>query len=159
MDTQIKDYIVLRPLRQSDIDTLFALTSNPEVARYMRFQTHTDRSQAEQLYQEYTKEGNYGYLVTLPDGTAVGAAALKEGQDISIFSFPEYWNRGYSTQVVRELFKEAKSHGILYLKAYVVDENVGSRKILEKCGFTVEETFETTEKGSVLYIYSCRLDS
>lgn len=158
MENQTKDCIRLRPLEKGDIDTLFALTSNPEVARYMRFQTHTDRSQAEELYQEYTKEGNYGYLITLPDGTPVGAAALKEGQDISIFSFPEYWNRGYSTQVIHELMKEAKNHGILYLKAYVVDENIGSRKILEKSGFTVEETFETTDKGAMLYVYAYHID-
>lgn len=158
MGTQTKDCIALRLLKHDDIGTIFALTSNPEVAQYMRFQTHTDPSQAEELFREYTKEGSYGYLITQQDGTPVGVAALKEGEDISIFSFPEYWNRGYSTQVIGELVKEAKRHGIPYLKAYVADKNMGSRRILEKSGFTVKETFESDDKESVIYIYSRHID-
>lgn len=59
--------LLLRPLTEDDIPTIFSLTSDPEVARFMRFSTHKSIQEAEDLYQEYTSPGNYGYMICLKD--------------------------------------------------------------------------------------------
>ena len=71
--------LLLRPLTEDDIPTIFSLTSDPEVARFMRFSTHESIQEAEDLYREYTSPGNYGYMICLKDAlTPVGVAALKK---------------------------------------------------------------------------------
>ena len=44
------DKTFLRPLTEADIDTIYSLTSDPRVAKYMRFSTHTSRKEAEELF-------------------------------------------------------------------------------------------------------------
>ena len=41
--------LLLRPLTEDDIPTIFSLTSDPEVARFMRFSTHESIQEAEEL--------------------------------------------------------------------------------------------------------------
>ena len=43
--------LLLRPLTEDDIPTIFSLTSDPEVARFMRFSTHESIQEAEDLYR------------------------------------------------------------------------------------------------------------
>lgn len=104
------DKTFLRPLTEADIDTIYSLTSDPRVAKYMRFSTHTSRKEAEELFYEYTKSGNSGWLICLTeDESPVGIAALKQEENepdtrsMSVFLYPDCWNKGYSTEVVRHM--------------------------------------------------------
>ena len=54
--------LFLRPLTEDDIPTIFSLTSDPEVARFMRFSTHKSIQEAEDLYREYTSPVSYTHL-------------------------------------------------------------------------------------------------
>lgn len=53
-----------RPLTLEDAGTVFALTSDPTVAEFMRFDTHHTLSEAEELIRELTTGGNQGFLVS-----------------------------------------------------------------------------------------------
>lgn len=44
------DKTFLRPLTEADIDTIYSLTSDPRVAKYMRFSTHTSRKEARSFF-------------------------------------------------------------------------------------------------------------
>jgi len=52
---------------------------------------------------------------------------------------PEYWGNGYATEItkglVEYLFEEENAERV---EALVVDDNMASRKVLEKSGFIVE---------------------
>lgn len=149
--------IELKTLEKKDIPDLFLLTSDDKVARFMRFDTHKTIKEAEELWSEYVREGNFAYRVCLSDTEEmVGIAALKKDEEkynISIFSFPKYWNQGYSTEIVEKLKEIAIKNGIKELHSYVVAENIASRKIMEKTGFSIKEVwhFDDTKEG--LYHY------
>lgn len=152
--------IVLRPLRPEDTDAVFAMTSDPAVAEFMRFDTHTERAQAEDLICEYTKDGNLGYLIMERDGGApVGVTAMKQDEDnpgvysLSIFLSPEYWGKGVSTHATRLLVEEAGRAGAKKLLAYVVAENMGSRRVMEKCGFRLGSVLHFDDLQGGLYVY------
>ena len=158
------DQLFLRPLSQEDIPTIFSLTSDPEVARYMRFSTHTSRQEAEDLYREYTTFGNYGYLICRKDTLApVGVAALKKEENdgasrsMSVFLYPRFWNQGYSTEVVRHLTDIARQEHFSCLKAYGVQDNTGSCRVLEKNGFLVQEILHFPDLPSGLCIFTRQL--
>lgn len=158
--------VCLYPLQSEDIDFLYSLTSDPQVAQYMRFSTHTSREEAEALYHEYCLPDHFSYCIRLTEnGSPVGIAALKpEAPEdrqtagrvytVSVFTHPSYWNRGYSTQIVRQLQTIAAEQGITVLKAYVVQENTGSRKVLEKTAFRLQEIQHFPDLPSGLYIYT-----
>ena len=40
------EHLLLRPLKREDLPPVFSLTSDPEVTRYLRFDTHTDPMEA-----------------------------------------------------------------------------------------------------------------
>jgi RimJ/RimL family protein N-acetyltransferase len=46
----------------------------------------------------------------------------------------EYWDKGIATESLRQFLEEVKSRP---LYAHVAKHNVASRRVLEKCGFTV----------------------
>ena len=149
----------LEALTLDDTDAVFALTSNPDVAQYMRFDTQRSREEAADLIRQYTEEGNFGYRVMSDDGKGLmGVAALKRGEEpgeysVSIFMDPRYWNQGYSTRVIGMLIEKAEEMGIGCLSAYIVEENTGSRKIMEKWGFQVKQILHFGDLASGLYVY------
>ena len=156
--------LFLRPLTEDDIPTIFSLTSDPEVARFMRFSTHKSIQEAEDLYREYTSPGNYGYMICLKDDlTPVGVAALKKEENeeytrsMSVYLYPRFWNRGYSTEVILHLTETAVCEGIKCLKAYVVRDNTGSCRVLEKHRFSLEEVLHFPDLPSGLCIYTQQL--
>lgn len=46
----------------------------------------------------------------------------------------EYWGKGIATQALMEFLKEIPTRP---LYAHVAKHNIGSKRVLEKCGFTV----------------------
>ena len=99
--------IWLDKLRAEDRDTVFSMTSDPEIVKYMRFDTHEKPEEAEELIRHYTEGGNYGFLIRIADSKEpVGVAALKQDEEncgeysVSLFSFQRFWNKGYNTAAV-----------------------------------------------------------
>lgn len=166
----MENRIWLDELKLDDRDAVFSLTSRPEIVKYMHFNTHESPEEAEALIRHYTEGENHGFLIRLLEGgELIGVAAVKreeEGEDeeegvfsVSLFSFPEYWNRGYSTEALKLLIKFAFKRGVRSLKAYIVEENYGSRRVAEKCGFRVKEVLHFDDFPSGLYVYTLPLDT
>lgn len=155
--------LALRPLEQGDADALYALTSRPEVARFMRFDQHTNPAQARALIGELTALPNLAWLVTeRGSGAVVGVFACRRGGDagetakeggLSTFTAPECWNRGYSSELLEAMLPLLRERGLRLLTAHVVADNVGSRRVLEKNGFSVWKVlrFDDLPQGLVVY--------
>lgn len=83
----MKNKIWLDQLRAEDRDTVFSLTSDPEIVKYMRFGTHKVPEEAEELIRNYTEKGNYGFLIRLTDsGEPIGVAAMKHDEEKTAWS-------------------------------------------------------------------------
>lgn len=97
------------------------------------------------------------------DLTPVGVAALKKEENeeytrsMSVYLYPRFWNRGYSTEVILHLKETAVREGIKCLKAYVVRDNTGSCRVLEKHRFSLEEVLHFPDLPSGLCIYTQQL--
>lgn len=153
----------LRPLRAEDASAVFAMTSDPRVARYMRFDTHESLGEAQELIAAYGKRGGLAFLAETLDGSPIGVAALKregtesEEADLSVFSRPEYWGKGYNGIILRELLRRGERAGIRSVRGYVVSENRGSCRLLENCGFTVERQLQFDDLSGGLFVFCRRL--
>ena len=69
----------------------------------------------------------------------------------------EYWGKGIATQALAEYMKIVTQRP---LYAHVAQHNVGSRRVLEKCGFTIigEDSY-TNPAGVLVEEYHLKLES
>lgn len=87
-------------------------------------------------------EGPLVYPVLLKDETNVGYVQLvpiEEGYEVGYHIGKQYTKNGYATEALKaflEFMKEEKKLEKVY--GICVAENVASRKVLERCGFTKE---------------------
>ncbi len=80
------------------------------------------------------------------DGRATGSIALCRGSDVyqktaelGYWLAEDYWGRGIMTQAVRQLCREGFSRwDIQRIHAEPFAHNAGSRRVLEKAGFSLE---------------------
>ena len=157
------DRLLLRPFTVKDEKAMFDnWASDPEVTRYLRFDTHTDPMEALVLIDELTSGGNYGYLVTSKEeGYFIGVFALKADEkdptsaNLTVFLSRSFWNRGYAGELLAFAKKKAPELSFKTLRAWVADGNAGSRRALEKAGFTVEQrlTFRGIDGGLTTYVF------
>ena len=87
------------------------------------------------------------YAIEL-DGQAAGSIGLFRGSDVYLrcaelgyWLAEEYWGRGVMTDAVRQICAEGfQKWDIARIYAEPFADNLGSRRVLEKAGFTLEGT-------------------
>jgi len=111
----------------------------------------------------------YEYNIMNPEGQRVGMAQLRlipskstempKGFESYVYYEvdSEHRNKGYATEALKDLLREAKKHKLEVLIATVNSDNTASIKVLEKCGGEFVATGKTTSGLSVLK-YSFKLN-
>lgn len=147
----------LRALDASDLDAFYRITAQKEVARYMRFDAPENREAALCLLEEYLA---CGAMAILEEGKLAGVYAEKPqpGEagvySLSLFLDTPYWGRGIATRLLAQRTLWAKQAGnARAFEAYVVSQNEGSRRALEKNGYVVARrlTFDDLEGELLVY--------
>jgi ribosomal-protein-alanine N-acetyltransferase len=141
-------HLILRPPRLADVPALFAFLGDAVAMRY----THADSSPRECrrriVLHEWRRRRN-GYApwtaITKADGRVIGWGGLYDdpfdpgwGVEVGYYFHPDAWGKGYASELTAACVSVAD--GILALpevKAFARSENIGSRRVLEKAGFTV----------------------
>ncbi|MDQ3950878.1 MAG: GNAT family N-acetyltransferase [Gemmatimonadota bacterium] len=147
--------LFLRPMALSDAPDIFAYAKDPEVLR------HTTGTTPRRL--EETQEFLEG-AVAAPDGrmwairlrdqaTVIGAVEFSllssETGSVHYVLGKPYWGQGLMTEAVDAVCSWAFGTlpSLLEIKTAAVEENVGSARVLEKCGFTrIGTTVEQWQK-------------
>ncbi len=100
------------------------------------------------------------------DGVCVGSVTVTVGEDIyrrsgelGYFLGEPFWGKGIMTWAAREICREAfEKLDIVRIHAEPMAYNIGSRRVLEKAGFTLEGTLRQSvyKRGQMFdsYIYS-----
>jgi RimJ/RimL family protein N-acetyltransferase len=143
--------VVLRETVDDDLPILFVHQADPEAARMAAFpsrdrdafQEHWDRIRADDTVITRTIEAD-GEVV----GT-IGSFTVEGERDVGYWIGREHWGRGVATAAVRALLKIEPHRP---LSARVAAHNVGSQRVLEKCGFRHVGT-ETADDGIEELVY------
>lgn len=142
--------LVLRPPRETDIDDLYTLFSDPRITEVWSHEAWTSRGQAEALYRSIVEHAHNGTLfqwaVTEPDrdqliGTATLSAINRTHRScmIGYALIPAYQGKGYAREAVGALIRHAFTDLNLHrIGADLEPDNVGSRGVLDAHGFQVE---------------------
>ncbi|MVN78246.1 GNAT family N-acetyltransferase [Hymenobacter sp. HMF4947] len=165
--------LLLRPLLATDVRGMFALDRDPAVHRYLggiggpRPASLADSQATIQFIQAQYVANGIGRWAVLEQATGafMGWAGLKlvpgpvndqrDFYDLGYRFLPRYWGQGYGYEAARAwLAYGFESLALPRVCAYADVHNTGSRRILEKIGLQLGNTF--VENGTACAWYEAR---
>ena len=161
--------LLLRKLRLSDAEAVFAYASDSEVTRYVLWDTHGSIEDSENFLsfanEGYEREdfGGWG-LVLKASGAFVGTCGLEAAPEharaeLGYVLSREHWGRGLMPEAVRRVIRYCfERMDLNRVEARCIAENKASSRVMEKAGMSYEGTLRGREyiKGSYkdMKIYS-----
>jgi RimJ/RimL family protein N-acetyltransferase len=125
----------LRDVREEDLPIFFIHQADTEAARMAAF-TPRDQDVFMAHWAKILSDEKVDKQTILFDGRVAGNIVSFEvsgEREVGYWIGKEYWGRGIATQALREFLKQVKSRP---LYAHAAKHNLGSLRVLEKCGFT-----------------------
>ena len=133
---------VLREVEDEDLEVLFEQWADP-VAMQMAAFTVPDHIQRDAFERRWSRlradDSVLTRAIVVDDEVAgtIGSWGDSDEREITYWVGRSYWGRGIATTAVG-MFLAVELHRPLH--ARVAHDNVGSRRVLEKCGFRVVGT-------------------
>ena len=133
---------VLREVLDEDLVVLFEQWADPVAAHMAAFTPpdHMDRDAFERRWARLRADDTVLNRAILVDGDVVGTIGSwgdPGEREITYWIGRAYWGRGIATAALRTFLTVERSRP---LHARIAHDNVGSRRVLEKCGFRVVAT-------------------
>lgn len=142
------DRLVLRRFCETDAADIFAWAGNPEVTRYVSYQTHRSIADSEKILQfwldGYKREDNYNWAITFDGQKVVGQISVTEHDGVWDAGMgwqldKPYWNRGYMTEAARAVFEYLFCEvGFHRIYSGHDTRNPASGKVMQKLGMAPE---------------------
>lgn len=145
--------LLLREHRPDDLKPLHAILSDPAATWYLPFMRKEELTETESYLRSAMRDRERPVRVRYnlavedkADGALLGSVGLHvidgtaEGAHYGLGYFirPESWNMGYATEAVREALRFMFLGNACRVSASCLAENLGSRRVAEKCGMKQE---------------------
>lgn len=143
---------ILRGWQPEDAEAVAAVADNPNIAANLRnaFPSPYTLADAEWFVNDCIAKGEARQLARaiVIDGKAAGSIGVfvqddvyEKSAELGYWLAEEHWGKGVMTEAVRRICREAFARfDILRIYAEPFVDNQGSRRVLEKAGFTCEGT-------------------
>ena len=125
---------MLREVREEDLDVLFEQQREPEAVAMAIFPAR-EREAFDAHWRRVLANDRNVVRVIEVDGEVVGNIGSWEQDGKQLVGYwlgRKFWGRGLATAALGEFVDEL---GVRPLHAWVAASNVGSTRVLEKCGF------------------------
>ncbi len=140
------DRLLLRKPRIEDAEPMFKnWASDPEVTKYLTWNPHDNIEVTKIIINHWLEEekdpNTFRFVITLKDiGEPVGLIDVVDyidgSPEIGYCLSRKYWNQGYMTEACKAFIKYLFNVGFNKVLIEAVVENIGSNRVIEKCGFT-----------------------
>jgi ribosomal-protein-alanine N-acetyltransferase len=144
-DTLASARLVLRPQRVDDAEALFAAYGDVELMRYWSHAPHAAVAETHDYLAERVGKGDWRtWSVTLTgDDTAIGLVAAGPRRpgviEIGYLIARTHWGHGYAREAVSSVLDRLfHEEGARRVFADTDPDNLGSNRLLEALGFTLE---------------------
>ena len=158
--------LLLRKVNIADANDMFNnWASDPEVCTYMTWNAHANIDVTKARINKWIEdvEGNkYRFIITLKDDkTPIGTIDVVNIEDniaeIGYCSGKRWWGNGYMTEACKAMIKFLFDCGFKGVRIDAVDKNIGSNKVIQKCGLnyvgSFKMYFEAKEKEFTINSY------
>lgn len=145
---------ILRKVVKEDKEEIFKILSDEDVIQNLNMDIHKNIIDTEKLIEEYLLENEKGTkypfaIIEKETNKFLGVFLIKldlfdeDCFEFTVYIGKEYWGKGIYTEVLPYMtkfsFEEIKTGNF---RGFVMEKNVASSKVLEKCGFKLEKIFE-----------------
>lgn len=155
--------LILRRQKESDVDALVTLWSNPQVTRYLggpRDQQALRESFVQSALSPFSDDYDLWPVVEKKTGRVIGHSGLLDKEvegkteiELVYVISPERWGKGYATEIALALTSYAfESLRVDRVVALVEPENKPSERVAVKIGMTYKSTI-TRPNGNVRKLY------
>ena len=144
------DNVRLRDVEPNDLPVFYEQQLDPDATRMAAFPAR-DRASFD-AHWERNILGNpdaIAQTILVDDDEVAGNIGSWSQESIRLVGYwigKEYWGRGVATRALTAFLHHVTERP---LHAHVVEHNVGSIRVLEKCSFTVERKIEAAGDGVV----------
>lgn len=161
---ETKRYI-LKLVEKKNANKIFKILSNPQVIENLNMDIHTKIEDTIELLNEYYKglEKGEKYPYEILDkvtGEFIGIFLIKldlfdeDCYEFTIYLDEKYWGNGVYTEVLPYMTQVVfEDIGTGNFRGFVMDKNIASKRVLEKCGFELEKIFNVDGIEGKIYSY------
>ena len=138
--------IRLRPIEDADVSIFYDHQADPVAAEMAAFPTR-DLATFVARWTTIRADASIFARSIVVDGTVVGhIVCWIEGdtREVGYWIGRAFWGRGYATGALGLLLDEVRDRPLI---AHVALDNIGSRRVLEHCGFVVVGEAESEKDG------------
>ncbi|MDR3431279.1 MAG: GNAT family N-acetyltransferase [Rouxiella aceris] len=152
MITLTTSRLTMRPIDSADWPLFLTLYQTPSVMKYIGDieKPAQVRSRFEQRLGRWDKYADFWLCLVITEretGEAVGLTGFfpdwrpYQQAEVGFMLLPAYQGKGYGQESLREVLNYAFNIcGFHRLQANVIEGNIASRRLLERCGFRLEGT-------------------
>jgi RimJ/RimL family protein N-acetyltransferase len=137
--------MVLREVVEADLDVFYEQQLDPEATRMALFPSR-DREAFDAHWRRLLANDALTNRTIVADGKVAGHIGCWEQDGRRLVGYwlgREFWGRGLATQALAELLDEVEARPV---HAWVASSNIGSIRVLEKCGFVAAGSRTEDEK-------------
>lgn len=137
--------LLLRKFVIEDAEKMFSNWAfDPEVTKYMTWLPHENVETTKKIIQlwleEYENPKTHRFAITLKDtGELIGSIDvvnyINSVPEIGYCLSRKYWNKGYMTEAAKAFIEYLFSKGFKEIVIEADVRNIGSNRVIEKCGF------------------------
>lgn len=152
--------VTLRVIEPADLEIFHAQQLDPEANRMAAFVNPRDQAAFIAHWEKILQSAQNTNRAIVADGQVAGYVACypNEGAlEVTYWLGREFWGRGVATRALEHLLRLVVARPIL---GRVATDNLGSLKVLQKCGFKITGTDKGFAKarGEETEEYLLRLD-
>ncbi len=125
---------MLRDVRESDLDAFYEHQRDPEASRMALFQAR-DRDAFYEHWRRILSDDSLTKKTIVHDEQVAGNVLCWQQDGRRLVGYwvgREFWGKGLATHALAELVEQMTARP---LNAWVATSNLGSIRVLEKCGF------------------------
>ena len=158
--------ITLRPWKIGDAQQLASIADNKKISDNLRDgfpSPYTEKDALDWLSLIIPENNPPRLFAIIYDNRLVGNIGLvtkdniyRKNIEIGFFVSEQWWGKGIATRAIKCATAYAfRQFDIIRVYAEVFSENIGSRRALEKAGFTLEATFHSNIFKRGIIMNSC----
>lgn len=165
------DRLTLRRMMVADTADMYEYASRMDVTKYLTWYPHPDRDYTREYLQylgnRYAAGMFYDWAVIYePDCKMVGTCGFtafhcaSDCAEVGYVLNPQYWGKGIATEALTRVLQFAfETLGLHRVEAKFIEENIRSRRVMEKVGMQFEGVMREAMliKGNYVNVGVCSI--
>ena len=154
----MKNKVILRDVTEADLPILYEQQLDPDATQMAAFSSRDREAFMAHWVNKVMVNPNGIVKTILFDGQIAGNIVSwdQSGErEVGYWIGKEYWGKGITTKALTEFLGIVKSRPLV---AHVAKHNIGSQRVLQKCGFVISSEEKFVENGVEIEEFILKLE-